>query len=44
MQAMVGYMACGTVIFDTFFVDATNTGLSARTSVIGFAATAWVRA
>lgn len=27
MQAMVGYMACGTAFFDTFFLDATNAGL-----------------
>jgi hypothetical protein len=30
MQAMVGYMACGTAIFDTFFLDATNTDLSLK--------------
>jgi len=35
MQVMVGYMACGTAIFDTFFLDATNAGLSAKTSAIG---------
>jgi hypothetical protein len=42
MQAMVGYMACGTAIFDTFFLDATNAGLSVKPSAIGFAATARV--
>jgi hypothetical protein len=33
MQVMVGYMACGTAIFDTFFLDATNAGLRAGSAV-----------
>jgi len=40
MKVMVGYMACGTAFFDTFFLDATNAGLSAKTSAICFAAAA----
>lgn len=40
MQAVVGYMACGTAFFDTFFLDATIAGISAKTSAIDFAATA----
>jgi hypothetical protein len=40
MQATIGYMGCGTAIFDTFFLDATNAGLSVRPVAIGFAATA----
>jgi hypothetical protein len=42
MPGVVGYMACGTAIFDTFFLDATNAGLSVKTSAICFAATAGV--
>jgi hypothetical protein len=40
MQGVVGYMACGTAFFDTFFLDATNAGLSVKSSAICFAATA----
>jgi hypothetical protein len=43
MQAMVGYMACGTAFFDTFFIESTNAGLSVKPSAIGFAATAGMR-
>src|SRR6201987_6545632 len=27
MQAMIGYMACRTAVFDTFFLDATRAGI-----------------
>jgi hypothetical protein len=37
MQGVAGYMACGTAIFDTFFPNATDAGLSVTTSAIGFA-------
>src|SRR5246500_3728711 len=42
MQAMIGYMACRTGFFDTFFLDATNAGI--RQAVIlaaGLDARSW---